>query len=402
MLLPRITKPKKTKMKKLLSAVAASVILCASLITGCGTVPVESIPSQTSADGEFLVGMVVYGSKRSESGYTYEHIQAVREAMEAAGLDPDTALKIRDNITDADHDLRTEVEDLVVMGCDIIFGTSCEYENTFAELAEQYPEVVFCDAGGVLSNSTNYSNYSGRTYQAFYLAGIAAGYKSLDVMNDNIGFVSSWGSGRPETCSDVNAFALGALAVNPDAAVYVYSVDSWGDPDAEYHAAQTLYSRYHCGIIAQDCDSAEPQILAEEDGIYSCGYLADMTEDAPEAHLTAPVINWTVYYQLAISTAMNEDSASEFVSRVGGSYYGTFTDGFLDLSPLTDNNVPAAAEAIENARALMISGQWDVFSGTSLIFEDGDVSMIADGDGISEVDLRGYMDYWLDGVVEVS
>ena len=402
MFLPRIKKTTKTKMKKLLSTVVASVLLCASLITGCGAVPVESVPSQASAGGDFLVGMVVYGSKRSESGYTYEHIQAVREAMEAVGLDPDTALKIRDNITDTDQDLRAEVENLVVTGCDIIFGTSCEYEITFAELAEQYPEVVFCNEGGVLSNSANFCNYSGRTYQAFYLAGIAAGYKSLDVMNDRIGFVSSWGTERSESCSDVNAFTLGALAVNPDASVYVYTVGSWGDPDAEYHAAQTLFSRYNCGIIAQDCDSAEPQLLAEEDGIFGCGYLTDMTEAAPDAHLTAPVINWSVYYQAALSAAMNGPSASEFASNIGGNYYGTFTDGFLDLSPLTDNNAPAAAEAIEYARALMISGQWDVFSGTSLIFEDGDVSMIADGDGISEVDLRGYMDYWLDGVVEVS
>ena len=73
-------------------------------------VPVESVPSQTAgngnSDGEFLVGMIVYDSKRSESGYTYAHIQAVTDAMEAVGLDPDTDLKIRDNITDADTDSR--------------------------------------------------------------------------------------------------------------------------------------------------------------------------------------------------------------------------------------------------------------------------------------------------------
>ena len=411
-------------MKKLLSTVAASVLLCASLLTGCGMVPVESVPSQTAgngnSDGEFLVGMIVYDSKRSESGYTYAHIQAVTDAMEAVGLDPDTDLKIRDNITDADIDLRTNVEDLVVSGCDVIFGTSYEYADTFAELAEQYPEVVFCNATGVLGNSANFINYSGRIYQAFYLAGIAAGYKSLDIANNNIGFVSSWGTEHSETCSDVNAFTLGVRSVNPDADVHVYTIGSWSNPDAEYRAAQTLVSRYRCGIIAQDCDSAEPQILAEEEGIFGCGYSSDMSADAPEAHLTAPVLNWDMFYQLALTTAMNESSASEFASNIGGNYYGTLTGGFVDITPLTDNNVPEAAEAIELARELMISGQWDVFSGTALVFsgEEGNVTveqvrralmtnenliMVDGGDpSLSDVEIRGYMNCYADGVVDES
>lgn len=418
--LPRIRRIPKNNMKKLLSTVVASVLLCASLLTGCATVPVESVPSQTVSDDDFLVGMVVYESKRSESGYTYTHIRAVMEAMEAVGLDPDKDLKIRDNIIDADQALRANIEDLVVMGCDIIIGTSYEYADTFAELAEQYPEVVFCNAAGVISNSTNYINYSGRIYQAFYLAGIAAGYKSLDVETEDIGFVSSWGTKHAQTCADVNAFALGALAVNPEATIHVYSVDSWSDPDAEYRAAQTLVSRYHCGIIAQDCDSAEPQILAEEDGIFGCGYSYDMSEDAPEAHLTAPVINWEVYYELALRTAMNESAASEFVSNMGGNYFGSFTEGFIDITPLTDNNVPEAAEAIELARVLMISGEWDVFSGIALEFsgEEGSVTveqvrralmdnedliMVDGGDpSVGDVEIRGYMNVYVEGVIDES
>ena len=407
-------------MKKLLSTAVASVILCASVFTACGAVPVESVPSQASSDDDFLVGMVVYESKRSESGYTYTHIQAVTEAMEAVGLDPDADLKIRDNITDTDIPLRDSVEELVVSGCDIIFGTSSEYDVTFAELAEQYPDVVFCNAGGVLSNTTNFNNYAGRVYQAFYLAGIAAGYKSLETDNNSLGFVSYWGEEHSDTCSDVNAFTLGVRSVNPGASVYVYSIDSWSDPDAEYHAAQTLASRYHCGIIAQDCDSNEPLLLAEADGLFGCGYGYDMTDDAPEAHLTAPMISWDIYYQLALSAAMNESSASEFVGNVGGNYFGGLADGFVSVTLLSGNNAPEAEEAITLATDLMISGQWDVFSGTALEFsgEAGNVTVeqvrralmdnenliIVDGgdSSVGDIEIRGFMDHYVNGVIDVT
>lgn len=52
------------------------------------------------------------------------------------------------------------------------------------------------------------------------------------------------------------------------------------------------------------CDSAQPQLAAEKAGVFGCGYNSDMTKDAPNAHLTAPVWNWDVYYKLAIETAM--------------------------------------------------------------------------------------------------
>lgn len=59
-----------------------------------------------------------------------------------------------------------------------------------------------------------------------------------------------------------------------------------------------------------------------------------MTADAPDAHLTAPIWNWNVYYQKAIETAMN-NSADQFVTAMGGpAYYAGLAEGFVDISPL--------------------------------------------------------------------
>jgi len=314
----------------------------------------------------------------------------------------------------------TAIEQLAGQGCDIIFGISFGYLNAFAEAAEEYPDIVFCHATGYLSNDTNFNNYFGRIYQARYLAGIAAGYKSLEIGNNDLGYVSAWGTEYAETCSGINAFTLGVLSVNPDAVVHVKEISTWGDQELERQAAEVLITTYGCGVIAQHCDSAQPQIVANEQGVYGCGYNSDMSVEAPDAHLTAPVWNWDVFYQLAMETAMNESSASEFVSNIGGNYYGGLSEGMVDISPLTDNNAPEAAEAIALARDLMVSGEWDVFSGTALRFsgEAGSVTVeqvsmdlmdnenniiVAGGEpSVGDDVIQGSMNYYVAGVVDES
>lgn len=407
-------------MKKLLSLIVASAVMCTALLTGCGAAATDESSSNGGSDGSITVGAIYINSQNDTAGYTYAHHKGITTAMENLGLSTDTNLKIIDNVPEDDEQVRTAIEQLAGQGCNIIFGISFGYLNAFAEAAEEYPDIVFCHATGYLSNDTNFNNYFGRIYQARYLSGIAAGYKSLEISNNNIGYVSAWGTEYAETCSGINAFALGALSVNPDAVVHVNQISTWGDQELERQAAEVLISSYGCGVIAQHCDSAQPQIVAQEQGVFGCGYNSDMANEAPDAHLTAPVWNWDVFYQLAIETAMNESSASEFVTNIGGNYYGGLAEGMVDISALTDNNAPEASEAIEIARDLMVSGQWDVFSGTALVFsgEAGSVTceqvarplmdnegneIVASGEAsVDDSVIQGSMNYYVEGVVAES
>ena len=187
-------------MKKLLSLIVASVVMCAALFTGCGTTTAESNAQSGSSDSNFIVGAIYINSQNDNAGYTYAHHHGIVQAMEALGLSTDTNLKIRDNVPEDDEQVRTAIEQLAGQGCNIIFGISFGYINAFAEAAEEYPDIVFCHATGYLSNDRNFNNYFGRIYQARYLAGIAAGYKSLEIGNNNIGYVSAWGTEYAETC----------------------------------------------------------------------------------------------------------------------------------------------------------------------------------------------------------
>ncbi len=356
-------------MKKILALVLALAMvlgLAACGSSGSGSGSGSQSGSQTS-NSDFKVGAIYINKKSDTAGYTYAHHTGITKAMKELGMDPETQLVIVDQVPEDDTQVGAAVDTLVGEGCSIIFGISFGYLNEMEVKAQEYPDVIFSHATGFKSNDTNYNNYFGRIYQARYLAGIAAGLKSLETGNNNIGYVSAYDTEYAETCSGINGFTLGVQAVNPNATVYVKELGTWTDEVNEYAFAEELIKSYGCGVIAQHCDSAQPQLAAEKAGQFGCGYNSDMTADAPAAHLTAPVWNWDVYYKLAIQTAMECESADQFVEKMGGpAYYGGLNEGMVDVSPLSENCAAGTQDAIDQVKALIASGEWDVFSGVKL------------------------------------
>ena len=338
--------------------------------------------ASTGTQSDFKVGAIYINSKNDTAGYTYAHHTGITKAMEELGMDPASQLVIVDEVPDNDYDkIANAVDTLVASDCNIIFAISFGYMQAVADKAEEYPNVIFSHATGYMSSETNFNNYFGRIYQARYLAGIAAGLKSLETGNNNIGYVSAYGTEYAETCSGINGFTLGAQSVNPNAKVYVKELGTWADEVNESAFAKELIQTYNCGVISQHCDSAQPQIAAQDAGVFGCGYNSDMTADAPKAHLTAAIWNWNVYYHTAIQAAMDcAGDASQFVTKMGGgAYYGGLAQDFVNVSPLNQDTVaPGTDAAIEAVKAKIVSGEWDVFSGVKLhvtVNTDGTVSV---------------------------
>ena len=378
--------------------------------------------TSTGTQSNFKVGAIYINSKNDTAGYTFAHHNGITTAMKELGLDPATQLVIVDEVPEDDVQVSNAVDILVGEGANIIFGISFNYMNALSAKAEEHPEVAFSHATGYMSNDTNFNNYFGRIYQARYLAGIAAGLKSLETGNNNVGYVAAFGTEYAETCSGINGFTLGAQAVNPNAKVYVKELGDWADEVNESAFAKELIDSYKCGVISQHCDSAQPQIAAENAGVFGCGYNSDMTADAPKAHLTAAIWNWNVYYHTAIQAAMDcAGDASQFVTKMGGgAYYGGLAQDFVDVSPLNQDTVaPGTDAAIEAVKAKIVSGEWDVFSGVKLhvtVNTDGTVSVdqadealvdnagneivAAGGPSVEDSVITGSMNYFVAGVEE--
>ena len=404
-------------MKKILSLVMAmAMMLSLAACGGSSSASTDAASSTGSENADFKVGAIYINSKNDTAGYTFAHHNGITTAMNALGMDVNSQLVIADEVPEDKEQVLAAVDTLVGEGANIIFGISFGYIDAMEEAAAEYPDVIFSHATGYKSNETNFNNYFGRAYQARYLSGIAAGLKSLEMGNNNVGYVAAYGTEYAETASGINGFALGVQAVNPDATVYVKNLGAWADEVNEAAFATELIDSYGCGVIAQHCDSAQPQIAAENAGVFGCGYNSDMTPDAPKAHLTAAVWNWNIYYQTAIEAALSCGTADNFVPTMGGgAYYGGLAEDFVAISPLSENCAEGTQEIIDSVKALMVNGEWDVFSGVKLeIAADGTITKVdaplmdnagneivaAGGASVEDGVITGTMNYFVAGVAE--
>jgi len=402
-------------MKKIIALVLAVMMLFC--FAGCGGTADTDSKVESTGNADFKVGAIYINSKNDTAGYTFAHHNGITTAMKSLGLDVDKQLFIVDEVPEDKEQVKAAVDTLVGKGVNIIFGISFGYIDAMEECAKEYTDVIFSHATGYKSNETNFNNYFGRAYQARYLAGIAAGLKSLETGNNNVGYVAAYGTEYAETASGINGFALGVQAVNPNAKIYVKKLGAWADEVNESAFAKELINSYKCGVVSQHCDSAQPQIAAENAGVFGCGYNSDMTGDAPKAHLTAAIWHWDVYYATAMKAAMECGTADKFVSKMGTpAYYGGLKENFVDVSPLSENCAANTDKAIAAVRKLIVDGEWDVFTGVKLsIDKEGNVTkadaalkdntgkeiVAAGGASVEDGVITGSMNYYVAGVEEV-
>ncbi len=345
----------------------------------------EAGPGKTAiAKEDFKVGVIHIGNPAEGAGYTYAHDQGIVAMQEALGL-TDAQVIRKNNVNDTDAvAIRTAMEECIEEGADIIFGTSWGYMDTMEQLSAEHPGVIFSHGSGYKSNATNFNNYFGRIYQARYLAGIAAGLKTE---SDMIGYVAAMGIDNSEVTGGINAFAMGVESVNPDAKVYVKVTNTWLDPTLEGQAAEALLD-LGCDVIAQHADTTAPQMAAQARGAFGCGYNSDMTKDAPQGHLTAPIWNWGVYYTKAAKAVLEGTWTNE-------NYFGGMDDGLVDVSPLSENCAEGTEEAIEAARKKIVDG-YKIFEGS--LFDNAGNEVCKEGEFLSDGDITGAMNWYYKNV----
>ncbi|MEG2732434.1 MAG: BMP family ABC transporter substrate-binding protein [Clostridium sp.] len=396
-------------MKKVLSVILSAAMVLA-LGTGCSSAPAETTAAATEAAGEttaaagetkvaaegvmpavakedLKVGVIHIGNPADGSGYSFAHDQGIVEMQKTLGLEDGQIIR-KNNVADDDQTaIETAMRECVEEGCQIIFATSWGYMDACEALAEEYPEVIFSHGTGYKANGTNFNNYFGRVYQSRYLSGIAAGLKTK---SNKVGYVGAWGKDNAEVTGGCNAFAMGVNSVNPEAEVYVKTTSSWYDPEGEKQAAVALINE-GCDVIGQHCDTPNPQLAAEEAGVFGVGYNSDMSKDAPKAVLTSSVWNWGAYYTTAVQSLMDG-------AWTGANYFGGLKEGLVDLAPLSDLCAEGTKEKVEEAKAKIISGEWDVFDG---VIECNDGTTVGtEGQPMPDADITGNIHWYFKNIVE--
>lgn len=389
-------------MKKLLV-----VFLCLAMIFAFAACSQDAdTPADTDADtpadseeditlDNIKVGFV-HISDPSDMGYTYNHNRGTEKMQEELGLSDDQIINKFN--TDETSACETAIRELVDAGCNIIFCTSFGFEDFMLTVAAEYPEVEFCHATGYQAASSglpNVHNYFGDIFEARYLTGIAAGLKTE---SNKLGYVSAMPFA--ECISGYTAFYLGAKSVNPDVTMDVIYTNSWNDPTAEAQAAQALIDR-GCDVISQHTDSTATQTTAEAAGVWGVGYNSDMIAAAPKASLTSAIWDWSIYLEYAINCVVNDEP-------IATDWSGGMAEGVCDISPLNEDIIAeGTAEAIEAARAKIISGELYVFTGplhgVGVDFDGNPIEInLAEGEKFIEPASAPSWGYVVDGITIVE
>lgn len=337
---------------------------------------------------DMKVGVLYISDPSEGSGYSYTHDLGIQGMQENLGLNSD---QIERKIVDDSDAAATEkaIKECIDDGCRIIFTTSWGYMETTSEMAEQYPDVYFSHGTGYLSNGKNFNNYFGRIYQARYLSGIVAG---MNTKSNKIGYVAAQDSSNSEVTGGIDAFAIGVESVNQDAKIYVVVTNSWYDPDKEKAASEQLLDM-GCDVMAQHCDTAYPQTLAQDRGVYGIGYNSDMSKETPDSCLTSVIWNWSAYYTSAVKSVMNG-------TWDGSNYYGGMAEGLVGITDLASFAADGTQEKVDKATAAILSGENNVFDGV-LETNTGD-TIGSEGSTLDDATITGGINWYYRNVVVVE
>jgi basic membrane protein A and related proteins len=328
----------------------------------------------------FKVGFVYVGPV-GDLGWTYAHDQA-RLALEEALPNVETGYQenVPENPADAERVIRQFAQD----GYKVIFTTSFGYMDPTINVAKDFPDTVFIHISGY-KTAENVGTGFGKIEEPRYVSGLLAGKMTK---SNKLGYVAAFPI--PEVIRGINAFTLGSREANPEATVQVVWTNTWYDPAKERAAAEALLDG-GADVIAQHQDTAGPQQAAEDRGVYSVGYDADMAPLAPKAVLTSPVWNWAPYYIDIVQSVMDGTWKSE-------QYWGGWKDGVVGLAPIADFVPEDIRASIEDEIGRFKSGEETIYTiFTGPIADQSGALRVPEGQSMTDQELLS-MDWFVEGV----
>jgi len=192
-------------------------------------------------------------------------------AMEAAGYETGYSESV------AESDIQRVLREYADEGYQMIVAHSFGYGDGAFEVAEEYPEVNFAWAGGIMTTADNVADYDQPFYEISYAAGIVAAYMSETGMLGAL-----YGFDIPVCHAMGEAFLAGAQTVNPDATLTATAVGDWIDvAKAKEAALAQADTGVDFWIECGEGPALGAIEAAKEVNGYATGYVGDMSENGP-------------------------------------------------------------------------------------------------------------------------
>ena len=339
-------------MKKFLSLalIAAMLLSCVVLFGSCDT---------KTDDGVFKLGVICLHDE--DSTYDLNFINGVKEAQKALGL-TDEQVIIKRNVPES-NDCYVAARDLVDEGCDVIFANSFGHETHLLKAAKEFTDVEFCHATGTMAHTEkldNFHNAFASIYEGRYLAGVAAGLKLNQMINEGkitaeqakMGYVGAFP--YAEVVSGYTSFYLGAKSVCPSVTMDVQFTGSWYDENAERNTANALING-GCVLISQHADSMGAPSACEDKNVPNVSYNGSTQEHCPNTFIVSSRINWAPYFQYICKQSMDGKA-------IDTDWTGTIATGSVVLTDINTNvAAPGTAEEIAKVMDELKNGTRHVF-----------------------------------------
>ncbi|MBQ2747728.1 MAG: BMP family ABC transporter substrate-binding protein, partial [Firmicutes bacterium] len=310
--------------------------------------PVEADTTLDKSD--FKIGFIRLHDENST--YDKNFMDAALKVKEEFGL-TDEQVVFKTNVAES-NDCYEAAVDFADSGCDIVFADSFGHESHIIRAAKEFPEVQFCHATGTqaqISGLDNFHNAFASIYEGRYLAGIAAGMKLNEMIDDGkitaeqakIGYVGAFN--YAEVVSGFTSFFLGARSVCPSATMEVVYTNSWFDIALEKEAANTLMDN-GCVLVSQHADSEGAPKACEARNVPNVAYNISTISMAPTTALISSKIDWTPYFRMIINAELKGE-------KIPTDWCGSIASESVILTEL---NETVAAEGTAEAIATAIDG----------------------------------------------
>lgn len=353
------------------------------------TTEVVEAPSGTS---DVKVGFIYLHDENST--YDLNFMRGAQAACEKAGVPFINKVGIPEG-----NECYEAACELVDEGCNIVFADSFGHEDFMIQAAIDNPDVQFCHATGTKAHTVglpNYHNAFAAIYEGRFLAGIAAGMKLNEMIEEGkitedqalIGYVGAFP--YAEVMSGYTSFFLGARYMCPSATMEVQFTGSWYDEAVEKEVANHLIEG-GCVLISQHADSMGAPSACELAGVPNVSYNGSTEDACPNTFIISSRIDWTPYFLYMIDCVKNG-------TPIDTDWTGTMSSGSVTLTEI-NTNVAAmdTANMIAVIQDKLASGEMHVFD-TSTFTVNGEelTTYMADVDsdeaytGDTEVVLDGY------------
>ena len=356
-------------MRKIIAMLLAVLFVCGAL-AACGgnnntdkkaddaksTADSASTADQKPAATGFKAGFIFLHDENST--YDLNFINAAKAACENLGVE----CIIKTNIPES-NECKEAALDLADQGCGMVFADSFGHEDFMIAAAKECPDVQFCHATGTKAHTEgldNFHNAFASIYEGRYLAGVAAGLKLNQMIEEGkitaeeakIGYVGAYT--YAEVKSGYTSFFLGARSVCPTATMEVQFTGSWYDETLEKEAATTLINN-KCVLLSQHADSMGAPTACENAGVPDVSYNGSTVSSCPNTFIISSRIDWTPYMELAIKAAMNG-------YKIDADWTGTLATKSVALSEINDKAAaPGTAEKIAEVQKGLEDGSIHVF-----------------------------------------